>query len=145
MFSDSSIHFFSESIKFVLRDKTKIRKWLMKCSSKERKKIGELNYIFCSDSYLRKINKQYLKHDYFTDIITFPATSVKESLVSGDIFISIERVKENAGVFKVTFNEELHRVMAHGLLHLCGYGDKTEKEVKKMRKMEDEWLENLTL
>lgn len=142
--SDTSIHFFSESIKFTLRNKTKIRTWLMECSVKEKKNIGELNYIFCDDKYLRKINKQYLNHDYFTDIITFPATSSNGNLVSGDIFISIDRVKENAVTYNTSFNDELHRVMAHGLLHLCGYGDKSEKEIKMMRKMENKWLRKIS-
>lgn len=140
MSTEPFINFFTESIKFTIRDKTKIRNWLLKCTSTKKKKIGELNYIFCSDNYLRKINKQYLNHDYFTDIITFPASSKTENLVSGDIFISIDRVKENAKTYSVTQIDELHRVMAHGLLHLCGYRDKSEKEVKKIRKMENEWL-----
>lgn len=139
----STINFFTESTNFNLRNKTIIRSWLVKCSKQEKKSFGELNYIFCSDNYLRKINKQYLNHDYFTDIITFPTSAPNENLISGDIFISIDRVRENAKTYRVKVDEELHRVMAHGLLHLCGYGDKSEKEIKLMRKKENECLGKL--
>lgn len=117
----------------------------MKCAAAEKKSVGELNYIFCSDKYLRKINKQYLTHDYFTDIITFPSTTAGEKYIGGDIFISIDRVRDNAKTFNVTVNEELYRVMAHGLLHLCGYNDKTEKERKVMRKKESICLKKILL
>jgi probable rRNA maturation factor len=138
--NSTSINFFAESTPFVLRDKTKIRSWLIKNTKKEKRSIGEVNYIFCSDNYLRKINKQYLNHDYFTDIITFPTSEKKSNSISGDIFISIDRVRENAKSYGVRTNEELLRVMAHGLLHLCGYGDKTADEIKQMRAMENKWL-----
>jgi probable rRNA maturation factor len=131
-----TINFFSESIPFQLKNKTNIRKWLLKCAGAEKKSVGELNYIFCNDRFLRKMNKQFLAHDYFTDIITFPSTEPGKKFIGGDIFISIDRVRDNSKTFKVTVNEELYRVMAHGLLHLCGYNDKTEKESKVMRKKE---------
>lgn len=135
-----SIFFFNESVKFTLRNKTEVRLWLEKCAKSEKVQTGDLNYIFCSDKHLRKINKQFLQHDYFTDIITFPSSDPGSKPVSGDIFISVDRVRENAGDFGTRVADELHRVMAHGLLHLCGYGDKTEKEIKKMRSLEDKWL-----
>ena len=137
---ESPINFFSEDVKFILKNKTSTRSWLIKCAFAEKKKIDSLNYIFCSDTHLKKINKQYLNHNYFTDIITFPTSETGAKNFSGDIYISIERVKENAGFYKVNFSEELHRVMAHGLLHLCGYCDKSEKEQQVMRKKEDDCL-----
>lgn len=136
----AEIIFFTESIIFTLKNKNHLRSWLLKCALSEKKKIHSLNYIFCSDSYLRKLNKQFLDHDYFTDIITFPTSIPGEKSISGDIFISIDRVRDNAKTFGVRINEELHRVMVHGLLHLCGYGDKTESEKKLMRKKEDFYL-----
>lgn len=130
------INFFSEGITFNLKNKTLFRKWLFNCAASEKKTIESLNYIFCSDNHLKKINRQYLKHNYFTDIITFPSSEKNVKNISGDIFISIERVKENAQLYKVVFADELKRVMAHGLLHMCGYRDKSEKEIAVMRKKE---------
>ena len=137
---DQSINFFSEDISFNLKDKTVLRNWLIKAAHNEKHKVSELNYVFCSDAYLKKINKQFLNHNYFTDIITFPSSEPGDKNISGDIFISIDRVKENAGIYEVNFKDELHRVMIHGLLHLCGYGDKSEAEIKKMRAKEDFYL-----
>lgn len=139
----SVINFFNEGISYTLRNKTLLRSWLVKCAFAEKRKIDTLNYIFCSDNYLKKINKQYLNHDYFTDIITFSTSDPGDKTISGDIYISIDRVKENAATYGVRINEELHRVMAHGLLHLCGYGDKSEKEKKLMRKKENGCLKKL--
>lgn len=139
----SVINFFNEGISYTLRNKTGLRSWLMKCASAEKKKIAALNYIFCSDKYLKKINKQYLNHNYFTDIITFSTSEPGDKTINGDIYISIDRVKENAATYGVRINEELRRVMAHGLLHLSGYGDKSEKEKKLMRKKEDDCLKKL--
>lgn len=156
-----SIFFFTESVAFTLRHKNALRHWLSACALTERKQVDTINYIFCSDKYLRKINKQYLDHDYYTDIITFssaasvemllPASGSKlkekksvskkqHAVIGGDIYISIDRVKENAKQYQQTVKDELHRVMAHGVLHLCGYGDKSASEEKKMRKMEEKWL-----
>lgn len=156
-----SIFFFTESVAFTLRHKNALRHWLSACALTERKQVGTINYIFCSDEYLRKINKQYLDHDYYTDIITFSSSASVEMLlpasgsklkekksvsekqhavIGGDIYISIDRVKENAKQYQQTVKDELHRVMAHGVLHLCGYGDKSASEEKKMRKMEEKWL-----
>ena len=136
----TTINFFTENISYVLRDKSGVRKWLDRCARKEKKKIGTLNYIFCSDRYLRKINKQHLNHDYNTDIITFPDNSAGDKSISGEMYISIDRVKVNAAEYGVSVKNELHRVMVHGLLHLCGYDDKTSKGRMEMRKREDTCL-----
>ncbi len=104
----------------------------------ERKKQGEINFIFCSDDYLLDMNKQYLQHDYFTDVITFDYS--ENNILSGDVFISIDRIKENAGEYKVPFEQELQRVMIHGVLHLAGYNDKTDEEKKEMTDKENEYL-----
>jgi rRNA maturation RNase YbeY len=130
--------FHKEDTSFRFLDKTLIIKWLSLCMSKEKKKEGELSFIFCSDKYLLNINRQYLQHDDYTDIITFDYT--QKNLVSGDIYISIERVKENAQTYKVTFQNELLRVMVHGVLHLCGYKDKTSRDARIMREKEDYYL-----
>lgn len=139
----NKINFFSENIPFTLSNKTLIRSWLLKCAAREKQTISELNYIFCSDNYLRKINKQFLNHDYFTDIITFPTTTPGDKNISGDIFISIDRVRDNAKSYGVSVNEELHRVMVHGLLHLCGYGDKGASQIKTMRAKENFYLKRI--
>ena len=138
-----NIIYFSEDTSFTLRTKTTTRSWLLKCAKSEKQNILELNYIFCSDNYLKKINKQYLHHDYFTDIITFPTAAPGDKNISGDIFISIDRVRDNAKTYGVKTNEELHRVMVHGLLHLCGYGDKTSSQEKIMRAKEDFYLKKM--
>ncbi|MFK8303004.1 rRNA maturation RNase YbeY [Capnocytophaga stomatis] len=110
--------------------------WIEKIIISEEKELGELNYIFCDDAYLHQINVQYLDHDTLTDIITFDYT--EEETISGDIFISVERVADNAQDFNVDFQTELLRVMAHGVLHLCGYKDKTDAESEQMRNKEEE-------
>lgn len=116
--------------------------WLTQLAISENCKIKKVQYIFCSDEYLLQINKDYLDHDYYTDIITFPLSSNKQAIVS-DIFVSIDRIKENADEYQVTFLQELHRVMAHGLLHLCGYGDATSVEKELMRSKENEYLSKI--
>ncbi|MFJ1473501.1 rRNA maturation RNase YbeY [Capnocytophaga cynodegmi] len=115
---------------------TVFQTWIEKIIVSEEKKLGELNYIFCDDNYLHQINVQYLDHDTLTDIITFDYT--EEQIISGDIFISVERVADNAKDFNVDFQTELLRVMAHGVLHLCGYKDKTDAESQQMRNKEEE-------
>jgi len=132
------IDFFSESIEFSLSDSDNISNWILDVATIEGKVIGDLSYIFCDDSYLLNINKEYLDHDYFTDIITFDYT--EDNIISGDIFISIDRVKENAYNLNLSFIDELHRVIIHGVLHLCGYKDKTEIEASTMRQLEDNSL-----
>ncbi len=133
------IHFFKETVKFRFNNKTEIQEWIIKAIKSEKKALENLNFIFCTDKHLRKINKTYLNHDYFTDIITFDNSSAKGE-IEGDIFISIDRVLVNAKAYKVTVKDELHRVIIHGVLHLLGYSDKTDKSQKEMRAMEDRWL-----
>lgn len=113
--------------------------WLSEVATKEKKELGEVNLIFCSDDYLLQMNRDHLDHDYYTDIITFDY--VDGTLLSGDLFISLDRVKDNADSFDVEVNQELLRVVVHGFLHLAGYGDKTEQEEKEMRLKENTYLE----
>ena len=110
--------------------------WLLKIVASEEKALGDIAFVFCDDDYLLKINQEYLNHDSFTDIITFDYTRV--NCISGDIFISIERVRENATRFGVSFDDEIRRVMSHGILHLAGYGDKKKEEREAMRVKEEE-------
>lgn len=111
-------------------------KWLSAVIVSENKKEGDINYIFCDDEYLHKINLEYLNHDTLTDVISFDYTMGNK--ISGDVFISVERVKDNAADFGVSFEQELRRVIVHGMLHYCGYKDKEEKEELRMRSKEDE-------
>ena len=133
-----NINFYNENVSCVV-PRRKIRFWLMQVLEQEQKKAGEISYIFCSDDYLVKLNSQYLDATYFTDVITFDYT--ENDVVSGDIFISIDRVKENAKLYKQIYSQELRRVILHGILHLCGYKDKTEKEIKQMRGKENYYLQ----
>ena len=133
------VYFFEEDIRFSLEVEEKTREWVENVIEKENRVIGDLNFIFCSDEHLHQINLQYLNHDTFTDIITFD-NSEKVEEVSGDIFISIDRVKANAEELGLPFNQELHRVIIHGVLHLIGYNDKTEQEQQQMREKEDACL-----
>ena len=121
---------------FTLSSKTFYKNWIKIIIKNECFKTGEINYIFCDDAYLLRINQQYLEHEEFTDIITFDYREGKT--ISGDIFISIERVKENAQIFGESFHDELLRVLSHGVFHLCGYKDKTKNEASKMRQKENE-------
>jgi len=123
---------------FTLASKDSISNWINECIAKEGFKEGKINYIFCDDEYLLDLNIKHLNHNTLTDIISFDYTLGK--LVSGDIFISIERVIDNAKKFKVPFEDELNRVMIHGVLHCCGYNDKTAEEKKLMRSKEDYYL-----
>src|SRR5579863_5118532 len=115
-----SINFFEEDIRFKLKDKTKVKSWVKATIEAEGYKLQELNYIFCSDAYLLQMNRQYLDHDTYTDIITFD-NSEKDQVITGDIFISIDRIRENATKFATSESHELHRVIVHGALHLLGY------------------------
>lgn len=137
----NNIFFHTEDISFTLVSENTISNWLLKLVERHNKKLGELNYIFCSDDYLLKLNQQHLKHDYFTDIITFDYCD--KDLISGDLFISIDRIKENAKTFRKTQSNELNRVIAHGLLHLLGFTDKTAEDIVEMRSMEEEALKML--
>lgn len=133
-----SITFYSEDVDFHLVNEKKRIKWIKDSIKNETKKVGEISYIFCSDEYLHKMNLEYLNHNTYTDIITFDYT--EENIVSGDIFISIDRVKENAIKFKTHFENELSRVIIHGALHLMGYKDKTPQQKEQMRSKEDFYL-----
>ena len=133
------IHFFTEDIAFTLDEKEKTISWIEQILSAEGYKPENINYIFCSDNHLLEMNQQYLNHNTFTDIITFNHSEQKENL-EADIFISIERVRENAASLKKSFTEELHRVIIHGLLHLLGLKDKSDSEKQEMREKEDACL-----
>ena len=129
---------FNNEIEFKLENKDDLQEWIAQTIEKERFKLGEVNYIFCSDEQLLEKNIEFLNHDTYTDIISFDYTLGK--LISGDIFISIDRVTENSNSFKTSFNDELNRVMIHGILHYCGYNDKSEEEKNLMRSKEDYYL-----
>ena len=134
------ISFNIEIEKFKITERRKKKKWLNNLIFQENYKLLELNYIFLNDESLLKINKEYLHHDTYTDIITFD-NSEKNKIIEGDIFISVDRIKENALLFHVSFETEMIRVMAHGLLHLCGYLDKKKKDIRNMREKENYYLE----
>jgi rRNA maturation RNase YbeY len=129
---------FNYETQFDLKDENLLEYWIDNVVSKKGFSLGELNYIFCDDEYLHKLNVEFLQHDTLTDVISFDNTLGK--LISGDIYISIERVADNAKDFEVEFIEELHRVMIHGVLHYMGYKDKTETEKKEMRNAENKAL-----
>lgn len=134
------INFHLEDIDFKLQQKLKLKNWLKSVLEAEGFVLGDVNYVFCSDEYLLKINVEYLDHDYLTDIITFD-NSEDEELIEGDIFISIDRVVDNARTFEVSTEHELRRVLVHGILHLCGYLDKTNEEEQLMREKENHYLQ----
>lgn len=131
-----AINFFSEEIPFRLPQKLRRKAWLKKIAQSENFKLGELNYIFCTDEYLYQINADYLNHHTYTDIITFD-NSEEEKIIEGDIFISIDRVRENASKHQQNEETELSRVISHGLFHLMGYKDKPKEQAEKMRSQED--------
>jgi len=134
-----AIHFFEEDIAYKLKQKTAVRSWITETIQAEGYKLKELTYIFCSDNYLLQINQQYLDHDTYTDIVTFDNSDIAQT-ITGDIFISIDRIRENAAKFGVTEADELHRVIIHGALHLLGYKDKSPADKKKMTLKEDFYL-----
>lgn len=127
---------FNYELDFVLENESIYSEWIARVIHTENKTEGEINFIFCDDEYLLDINKQHLNHDYYTDIISFDYSIGND--LHGDVFISIDRVKENAQVFNVSFEEELKRVIIHGILHYAGYKDKTEQDITLMRSKEDE-------
>lgn len=141
--SQPEILFFKENVQFTLRNKSAIPHWLISVAKKHKRKIISLNYIFVNDKMLLGMNRQFLNHDTFTDIITFDYSDElkNKNLVKGEIFISIDRVKENARKFNTSEKDELHRVMAHGLLHLCGFKDKSASDAKRMRSQEENALD----
>lgn len=136
-----AISFSNDGITFNLKRKSELKTWIKLIIEKEKFLLGNLNYVFTSDESLLKINIDYLKHNTYTDIITFNYNEGKK--VNGDIFISIDRVKDNAEKFNVSFEEELHRVIIHGVLHLCGYKDKSKVDAALMRKKENQSLKTL--
>jgi len=133
-----NIHFFNADTSYVLRNKRPISRWILNTITSENKKIIDISYVFCSDNYLLKINQEHLNHNTYTDIITFDYS--QDSLISSEIYISSERVKENAKAIGQSFKNEMHRVLIHGVLHLCGYKDKTDKQIHMMRAKEDYYL-----
>lgn len=133
-----SINFHTEDTDYNLDNKRSIQKWITSVINDQEHSLGTINYILCSDEYLLAMNQKYLNHDTYTDVITFDYSTPK--VISGDIFISIDRVQENARIFKKDLIDELSRVMVHGVLHLCGYKDKSLEESAEMRKMEDHYL-----
>ncbi len=137
---DAPVSFHLEDVTFDLPDQLMLTDWLLAVAAAEGKDFHEVNYIFCSDEHLRTINVEFLDHDYYTDVITFP---LSDHRIHGDIFISTERVDENARTEVVPFLYELCRVMLHGMLHLAGYGDKTPEEALVMRQKEEEYLRHL--
>ncbi|MDM8177438.1 rRNA maturation RNase YbeY [Olivibacter sp. 47] len=135
----ATVNFFTEEIKYTIKNKLLLKQWIKDAIANEGLKPGEISFIFCSDEYLHKINVEYLNHDTYTDIITFD-NSEDENVIAGDIFISIDRIKENAKSFLVKEVDELHRVIIHGILHLCGYLDKKPVDKKRMTEKENEYL-----
>lgn len=133
------IYFIEEDISYKLKNKKQVKQWIKDTILAEGFKLNELTYIFCSDNYLLQINQQYLDHDTYTDIITFDNAD-KDKVITGDIFISIDRIRENAARFNQLVVDELHRVIIHGVLHLLGYKDKTPEDNKKMTQKEDQYL-----
>lgn len=136
-----AVQFYSQNIPFVLKNKNVIRKWIQLVIEQKNKKMGPVSIVFCDDNYLHEMNVNYLNHDTLTDIITFDYT--ENSVISGDLFISRERVIDNAKSMSITRSEELNRVMIHGILHLIGFKDKTEKDQAEMTNQENKALELL--
>ena len=132
------IEFYSET-DFNIEDTKALSRWISEIILNENHELGDLTYVFCDDAYLHKLNLQFLNHDTLTDIISFDNSLGKQ--IHGEIYISVERVKENAGTYQVAFLEELHRVIIHGVLHFCGYKDKTEKQQETMSCKENEALD----
>lgn len=134
-----SINFFNEDVVFSLPSPSLVSAWIMDIIHAETFSLLELNFIFCSDSYLLELNRHYLDHDFYTDIITFDNSDISNS-IEGDIFISIDRIADNAKLLELDFIDELHRILAHGVLHLIGFSDKVDKLASLMRQKEDYYL-----
>ncbi len=139
MTQEPQIFFHYPTHSFSLKDRNKLKRFIFLLIKAEKKKLETINYIFCTDAYLLELNKQYLKHNTLTDIITFELNATNEPILS-DIYISIDRIKENAKTFNIPFKKELHRVIFHGALHLCGYKDKNKEQMNLMREKEDFYL-----
>jgi probable rRNA maturation factor len=139
------IVFHSEDIEFELPEEERIAQWIEAVAESEGKAVSVINFIFCSDEYLYQMNMEYLQHDTYTDVITFPYAEAEDDYIEGDIFISVERTADNASKFGVSPLHELHRVIIHGVLHLIGYDDKTAEKKIIMTEKEDEYLTKLLL
>lgn len=137
------IQFHTEDVQFTFQHASIIRNWLHDSAQQEGSDIASLSFVFCSDNYLYDMNVEYLNHDTLTDVITFQYSEPEASEIEGDIFISIDRIKENATQFQVSFEQELYRVMVHGTLHLLGYGDKSTEEKQLMTEKENFYLNQL--
>jgi len=133
------IHFYFHDRNTALRDRKKLKVFIEKLFIAEKKSLANLSYIFCSDEYLLEINKGFLKHDFYTDVITFDLSETKND-IQGEVYISIDRIKENAKEMGISFMEEMHRVIFHGALHLCGYTDKKKEDILVMRTMENKYI-----
>jgi len=136
----ANILFFTEDIDYPVKAKTALRRWITRATHAEGFRVGEINFILCSDNYLLNINREYLHHDTYTDIVTFENNHPTRRIIGGDIFISVDRIRENARKYNVPERDELHRVMIHGVLHLCGYSDKKKEEKAVMTAKEDHYL-----
>lgn len=136
--SQSKVCFFYQGVKVTLQHRTRLKNYIQSIFKKEGKKLLSINYIYCTDKALLEINRQFLSHDFYTDIITFDLSDANE--VQAEIYISVDRVKDNAVQLGVSFKSEMHRVIFHGVLHLCGYKDKSKHEKEEMRKMENLYL-----
>lgn len=134
-----AIRFNNQDVKFTLKEKRRVANWIKKIANSHSRIVGEISIVFVSDNYILSINNQYLNHNYFTDIITFDYS--ERNIIGGDIFISIDTVESNSKTFNTSFNNEILRVIAHGVLHLIGFKDKKPVEQKEMRKQEDIALE----
>lgn len=135
-----AIHFVKNGVRLRMPDKKLIKLWIERVAGKEGYAIESLDFIFCSDAFVHQLNKDFLDHDYLTDILTFNLKEGRSKTISGEIYISADRVRENALIFKTTFTQELLRVIIHGVLHLMGYDDKTKVKMARMREQEDKCL-----
>lgn len=133
-----SLNYLHHSV--ILKERNRLKKFIIHLFESEEKIAGTINIIFCTDEFLLKINKDFLKHDYYTDIITFDLSEINSPVIDSDIYISYDRVKENALIHNVSTLKELHRVIFHGILHLCGFKDKSQKDIKLMRNKENQYL-----
>ena len=136
-----AIYYQNEDIKFPPIKRREISSWIKEVAGNHNKKAGDISYIFCSDDKILEVNREYLQHDYYTDIITFDYS--KDNVISGDIFISLDTVKSNSEKFNTAYEDEIHRVIIHGILHLCGINDKTDNEQEEMTRNENEALKIL--
>lgn len=136
--SQSKVCFFYQGVKVTLQHRTQLKNFIQSIFKKEGKRLLSINYIFCTDKAVLEINRQFLSHDFYTDIITFDLSDTNE--IQAEIYISVDRVKDNAAQLGVSFKSEMHRVVFHGVLHLCGYKDKGKQEKEEMRRMENRYL-----